>query len=423
MIHRINVFLLSLFLVFSQTFIISTANAGIWNIMKGTATAGGVAVTGSASVGGALRTAAANIPWGALKNGLGKTLKIGGGVASIAVGLALNATDYVMDPANNEIRYKPTQVDNGTAAAYKYAYYIADTYLSSQVGSYFSTLSNACTVLIGHTLWKGSKVITSVKSEGKPNSSGNCLFYNNGSLFGSVSISYVLNPNYSPDAVDQDKEKTISLPDLIQRLIDQMGNNDAAIKNVLDQILETMIHEGVSNPEADKDIKAAVNTIQKALDGAAEYEGSGTATGTEIKSPTIPDAKDLSLEFPTFCGWAGIVCEGAQAAINFPDKVQEYVEGVKDWVKPETADDTDTKVDIDEQKQDTQPSQTYFTWSAYCPFRAETTQITIGDQTSQLDSDLSSWCDSASQLRPFVITAGAIISLMIVSGVYTRNDE
>ena len=50
-------------------------------------------------------------------------------------------------------------------------------------------------------------------------------------------------------------------------------------------------------------------------------------------------------------------------------------------------------------------------------FTPQSTSLQINGETSQLDSDLTSWCQMASEVRPFVLLAGALASLMIISGV------
>ncbi|TCB05664.1 hypothetical protein E0H78_13780 [Acinetobacter sp. ANC 4641] len=191
----------------------------------------------------------------------------------------------------------------------------------SASNAYFTTPENACAALNASIGFPTSNFIgsgTYVSS-----TQFRCNFTS-----GSGSVFLEDNPSYSSSAVPA--TSSITLPQLVQLLIDQMGNNSAAIKNVLDQLLETAIAQAQTATNIDADLKAMLGALTAALDNAATYAGSGTANGTQTTTAT---GANLKLDFPVFCGWAGIVCEAAQTAINFPTTVSEWWKTVVEWNK------------------------------------------------------------------------------------------
>ena len=119
------------------------------------------------------------------------------------------------------------------------------------------------------------------------------------------------------------------------------------------------------------------------------------------------------------CGLMPVVCEAAQVVVV---RVPEAIEAVKEWVKPEEPVERETKVDVEPSP--VAPSETnYLQWNAYCPFSAKSDDISLNGENSTLSSDLTSWCTMASEIKPFVLLAGALASLMIVSGVGLGRSE
>lgn len=79
-------------------------------------------------------------------------------------------------------------------------------------------------------------------------------------------------------------------------------------------------------------------------------------------------------------------------------------------------------VEIGQQQIDI-PDQQYFQWSAQCPLSTGTTAISLNGQATAIDSDFSSWCKMAVDVRPFVLAAGAVIAFLIASGVWMGRGE
>lgn len=143
------------------------------------------------------------------------------------------------------------------------------------------------------------------------------------------------------------------------------------------------------------DNSPTVDIIKKDLD-----KQNPNSPDPEVK----PNPETGGMTLPSFCDWAKVVCDF-----------------VKDFNKEPDLKDRDNTVQIDELPI-TPPVANYFSWNAYCPFQNKSSQISINDQTTSVDSDLSSWCTMASEVKPFVIAAGSIASLMIISGVGIKED-
>lgn len=79
-------------------------------------------------------------------------------------------------------------------------------------------------------------------------------------------------------------------------------------------------------------------------------------------------------------------------------------------------------VEIGQQQIDI-PDQQYFAWSAQCPLSTGSTAISLNGESTSIDSDFSSWCKMAVDVRPFVLAAGAVIAFLIASGVWMGRGE
>lgn len=434
MIHRINVFLLSIILTLSQVFIINSANAnnvGGWTLGGGVAQGASVVYNGTKQViiNGAdyIKKGTAKITPNAAQ--VAKVLRGGGAAAALglAVGELLGAVDWVLDPSNNQIVYKDP---SSTSVPLLFRYQ----------GKLYSTSNEACQAVLSY--YKANVSIKpyewdTFKFTPDPNpkpglyafcnvTSSQYAGYND-----KVYLVYVANPNYDPEA--QDQEKSIPLETVAQQVISNAAGGDTHA-----QVATTAAAADIV-AEAEKDNVKARPIVQQ-LEQSATTENADSsaqdkaneATG-ESKPNTETGGTDLALEFPAFCGWAPTVCEAAQTVISFPQTLTQWWEtsttaisdawtSVKEWVKPQEVPETDTKVEI-EAPAEPPVNNDYLKWNAYCPFSADSSEISLNGESSSIDSDLTSWCTMASELRPFVILAGAIASLMIVSGVGIGRGE
>lgn len=428
MIHRINVFLLSIILIFSQTFLIVSANTvggsiGGWQVVTNVANGIGAKLTATKEVmvNGASKvmTGTANITPNA--GGVAKFMAKAGTAAVVvnAMDLILDGVDYVMDPANNSVHYKTkpsdTTISCSTSNNCDYAQSLFKDGNYPNVGT-FSTPQALANAVLKHRF--PDLVHLGLKSR------DGCYFLNSSDWLSVVSCpSSINNPSYNPDASNESKPASISLPNLGSQVIEQ-AEKDIKAGNPASPavILGRLVAQGeIAEAELD-DTKAPpiVNQFQKNPEYPTSEEAEGTITHPPITDPITGEVtpvppSSISLDFPVFCSWAPSLCVMA-------DSVIQSIADVKEWVKTENPANTETEVKVIEPEEQ-EKKEDLLKWSAYCPFQKESNDITINGEKSSFDSDLTSWCDTAKDIKPFVLLAGALASLMIVSGVSIRGDE
>lgn len=416
MIHRINVFLLSIFIIFSQTFIISTASASSTSVSGWDVTSS--VINGATTTFNATKTKIINGASVAV-SGVAKITPTGPQVGkfilktglTLAVTVALDelvdGVDYVLDPANNSITYKDKDTSQSPASSQYTATYNNKIY-------YGSTIDQVCNSVLD--AWISNNPIDPNNSQ--KSSYGRYLFSSrckvqayplNVEVF---SIYIEPNPLYDPAA--QDERKSIPVDVVGGRIVQDAAQDQAPARDYTGQVANTAL----ADDPADQVVSPAELVSQ--FENTATYPSDTTA---ETKSETKSEdgtTEDSKTDLPAACAWMPSVCEAAQVIITKP---QVWVDAVKQWVATENPPQTDTKVDIEEPDTTQMPNTSYFGWSAYCPFSKKSDSLSINNQTSSLDSDLTSWCEMATEARPFVIAAGALASLMIVSGISMRGDD
>lgn len=316
---------ISLCLILSPIFVINSANA---------------ATVGGWSIGGLVANGASAIAQGTkqviidgknyLKKGTAKITPTASQVSkvlargaagyalSVAVEQLLGAVDWVLDPANNQIVYTPNADPSQPNPNVPKFWLIQDKYINpDQVG--FSSVAAACTFLIGKKLWSTSPVVSSVVA-----TDSGCMTYNNaGSLFGSVGLAYVSNPAYDPA---NEEKKTLPLETVSQQVISNAESGDSNA-----QVATTAAAQDIINDAQQDETKA--RPIVQQLEASASTENADSAAqdaandaiGESKPDTANPQATNIKLSFPVFCGWAPIVCEAAQVVISFPAKVQTWV--------------------------------------------------------------------------------------------------
>ena len=167
----------------------------------------------------------------------------------------------------------------------------------------------------------------------------------------------------------------------------------------------------------------------------AAAEKANEAQGQSKPNEANPEAMDLSLEFPVFCGWAPLVCEAAQVVISFPNtltgwwdttnqkadswasSIAEAWASVKEWAtsEPDLQEDQ-TDLPIEEQTLDRDPSSfdtDYIVLGSQCP-SFEPYTVEVGPISKTLSMDLSPLCDFAAQVRPAILGMSYLTAAGIV---------
>lgn len=410
MVHRINIFLLSIILAIAPAYIYAkTALAG-WSITdrirQGASTVINATKTVVINGSNVVKTSTALIKPTASQ--VSKILVRGGGgyALSIAVEQLLGAVDWVLDPENNQIVYTEKKQLN---CQYMYQFQ-GKNYCLDQLGQaaneYYQNMG-----------------IQNPRCVGMENGQIDCA-----GLGGIVNqANEVLNPAYDPNA--EIEKKTLPLDTVSQKVIDNAESSDQVKAPPSQAVTGAAADEALANDAATQ------TNVQNQLEANAKTQTNEQAQGdTKPKDPAKPElGSDIALEFPVFCSWAPIVCEAAQTVISFPQtltswwdtatgSITEAWTTTKEWMNKEETPTESTVVDID-QTVPVVPDTSYLNWGAYCPFSPGSQTITLENTSAGIDYDLTSWCELASDLRPFVLAAGALMSFFIAAGVVMGRDD
>lgn len=354
-----------------------------------------------------------------------------GGVAgyalSVAVEQLIGAVDWVLDPANNQIRYFEIPANDPSLHQFRWRYVVVVGGVSQE--KYALSANDACSAQIAsyNNSWSFKNSV--IAPDGK---SAKC--YMNGTS--NVDTVYrVANPAYDPNA--EREEKTIPLETVAQQVISNAESDTD--KRAAAQVATTAAAADIVS-EAEKDdakarpiaSQAEANATTKPAD-AAEAEKANEAQGQSKPNEANPEATDISLEFPVFCSWAPTVCEAAQVVISFPNtltgwyndtktKAEEWASSiaqswasVKDWATTEKQDEP-TELEIPKPEQQTLDTDVSF--NASCPAPYTLASFTAFGSSHNWTIDFSDMCTAITTfVRPVVIAMGALSAALIVGGV------
>ena len=336
---------------------------------------------------------------------------------SVAVEQLLGAVDWVLDPANNRIVY--TQPLDGSG---QYSITIDGK------PRVFSSAQAACSAWLsfwearGHPSWQNLTVRAS---------NGSCLLYGGISNYDGNQGTY-----YSEIAAPQEEEKSIPLDAVAQQVISNADGGDAAAQSATTAAAADIVAEAETDSTKARPIvqQLEASAQTKPADEAAA-EKANEAQGQSKPNTQNPEAMDLSLEFPVFCGWAPLVCEAAQTVISFPttltdwwnttnqkadswaSSIAEAWTSVKEWAtgEPDLSQDQ-TDLPIEEQTIDRDPSSfdtDYIVLGSQCP-TFEPYTVEVGPVSKTLSMDLSPLCDFAAKVRPAILGMSYLTAAGIV---------
>lgn len=432
MVHRFNIFLLSILLVFSQIIVINQAIASTvasegWSVSKRLVQGATTFYDGTKNVVlngknyAAKGTAAITPAAGQVAKMIVRTGAIL--AVDLAIKALIGAVSYVMDPANSQVKY---YVDPATNPQYAWRMPMNNTYHSSA--------SAACAAFNTYVNPTYTLVVKNVKT-----STADCWLYKDQTLAATVTVYYEKNPAYNPSGEKEEKYLPYDAvgAQLISDAVAEKADAKAYVSSVADSALDNEEQRQIvpANDIINQlNNSQAIPTNNTATGSATPSATTGTGTGTGTGDPTAqPAPTDITLNFPEFCGWAPTVCSAAQTVISFPQTLTSWwTDGkkavsdawtdVKEWMNTEDTPTEATEVDIDQTTPQV-PNTSYFNWGAYCPFTPGAQTISLGDTSASIDYDLSSWCELASDLRPFVLAAGALMSFLIAAGIVMGRED
>lgn len=336
---------------------------------------------------------------------------------SVAVEQLLGSVDWVLDPANNQIKYKPKS-DPQTCSGFRD----------------MSTLQVFCSAQDFVNSHKDknhwySAVLTSINVRGQYADISFCFKPDSSyaSCIETMATTQVIT------GTDETEEQTIPLPVVAEKVISNAENGDtnaqvATTAAAADVVAEAEKDDAKARPIANQ---AEANAETKPAD-EAEAEKANEAQGQSKPNEANPEAMDIALEFPVFCNWAPTICEAAQVVISFPNtltgwyndtktKTEEWAasitEAYHDFLNDDELPNDETKLDITELPVP-ELQENAISWGSSCPADVSI-PISMQGVSSTLVFSWSPWCQLLSIIKPAIIASAYIGAAFIVLGLRT----
>ena len=428
---QVIVFFLVTALIIRPTF---AANVGGWTLGNPIAQGASAIVNGTktAVINGAnvIKNSTAKITPTA--SSVAKVLAKGaaGYALSVAVEQLIGSVDWVLDPANNSIRYNDPEKD-----PQKYGYLWLQHGQLTAV-AYSEILSDACkTVLriqtiatcqpdvIKHRTVAQVEAYFNYTTKAEPNNRKNSFYsYNR----------HVANPEYE----EGENEKSIPLEVVAQKVISNAAGGDASTQQAIVAAAQDIINEAETDNTKARPI---VNQLEANAETATDESATGEAVpkADPVTGEQAPPL-DLSLEFPKFCTWAPTICEAAQVVITFPNTLTEWWESANEkadswalsiseaWTKvkeeyyDQPEENTDTELEIPDLEQDIEVD-TDIAFGGSCPSPLSS-DINFMGLNKTIEFSFDPVCQIAEFIKPVVISISAFSAALIVAGIRTEDD-
>lgn len=390
LLRQINVIILSFVLIFAPTYVLANTATDSWSISKRLVQGATTFYDGAREVvlngkSYAAKGTAAITP---TASQVSKMIVRTGAVLAVdlAIKALLGGVDYVMDSANNRVKYQaPGEIGTWMVVGVTYENMTIDQACAAARSAYLRHDGSYCfygTVdpdtgdEILQATWGYALVSSTTKEE-----------------------------KYLPyDAV------------AAQIIGDAAGKEDA--KAYVSSVADTAI----DNDEQRQIVPQSeiVNQLNQSQSISTSNTATGsatptTSTGTGTGDPTTaqPSSTDIKLDFPVFCGWAPTVCQAAQTAINFPEKVETWIDKI--FYKTEGLPQYDTQTDLYIHEQP-EMKHVNINWGSVCPapitvnlgFKGISREITV--------VNYQYICDYAWIIKASVNMIASISAVYIVAG-------
>ncbi|HGW3560904.1 TPA: virulence factor TspB C-terminal domain-related protein [Acinetobacter baumannii] len=412
MIHRINIFLLSLLVALAPNFIfMQLANATTvagegWSVTKRLVQGATTFYDGAKSVAlnGKTYLAAGTASITPTASQVSRMIVGTGAVLAVdlAIKALIGAVDYVMDPANSQVVY------NGNAQG--------TFYWDQYPNVTFSTVAEACQYAATHGSYSKWKYYSSKQNGASWVCYGKELNLQGNEYFPDYDPSIYATVQGNPGEVDK---RTLPYDTVASQIISDAIAEKSDAKAYVSSVADTALED------EQRQIVPATDVTQQ-LNNSQAIPTSNTAQGqavpqTNPNDPTAPKAPptDITINFPVFCEWAPTVCQAANAAINFPKLFVEKFQKWDDWLNRETKPYT-----ADETKIDTEDKRTFdfsvfnanrFSVDDKCP-TPEPQTISVLGVTTSFSLSLQPVCSILELAKPALIACSYIYAAYIVIG-------
>lgn len=319
----------------------------------------------------------------------------GAGLAfKVLTGLALDAVDWVMDPANNRIKWKEKGDGAGGFAGYKFR--------SLPVESFSSTPDGACKARMAAYPQSDGRVYSrhSFFPSNPPRSTDYTCYFKlpNGAEYGFIGQAVA---DSSAGDVDSNGYKSLPLVDLAKKVIEQADGGEVLSQKDIEDYVTHLAKEGKLDTELDN---APDITQPEATEPEPE---------PPIKCPSgSVKVDDVCVKIPDSDSDEPLFCDSSE----FTKKVCDWI----DWTqKPHDKPDSGN-VDIIDKSKDLNIDQNRIDFTNQCPAPTPI-NTSVGGFPVSTELNYQPLCDFFEMLNPFVIGMGGISSALIIAGGARRG--
>jgi len=356
-------------------------------------------------------------------------VRVGAVVAvDLAIKTLIGAVSYVMDPANNRVKYfvNPDAQDPTAPTTQYYLLVTSARDFPDLLGKKITLTDNSLCAALS---LKTNNVSTTFTTSTLIKDPGNGQYYckatmQNGSIAYVVNFATYANPNYDPKAPPQQQEKYLPYDAVAAQIMSDAVANKAEGKAFVSSVADTALEDEQKQIVPANDVIQQLNQSQ-AIPTSNTATGTSTpvTTGTGTGDPTTaqPVPSDITLNFPIFCSWAPTVCQAAQVAIGFPATVAGYWDSLNKWLNDSATDTSETKPEIKDLSLSFDDGSRV-TFDQTCP-QPQPIQLTFMGISQEASFSYEPLCNFMIMIRPFVIGSAYLIGAYIVMGLSRGNSE
>ncbi|MDO7443222.1 virulence factor TspB C-terminal domain-related protein [Acinetobacter baumannii] len=424
LLKQINVIILSFVLIFAPTYVFATSvSAEGWSVTKRLVQGATTFYDGTKNIvlngkNYAATGAAAITPTAAQ---VSKMIVRTGAVLAVdlAIKSLIGAVSYVMDPANNRVKYyvKPDAQDPNAPDVKYYLVVSSAPDFPDLLGKKITLTDNSLCASLSLKTNNASSTFTTSTLVRDP---GNGKYYckavmESGSIRYVISFDMLSNPNYDPNSTPREEEKYLPYDAVASQIMSDAVADKAEGKAYVSSVADTALED------EQRQIVPATDVINQ-LDNSQAIPTSNTAQGAATPKPVEgtpdptqpqPTPYDITINFPIFCSWAPSVCQAAQVAINFPAKVDKWIEGLFYNTKGLPEYDNKTDLFIHEQPEIKHVS---INWGSVCPAPVTVPLSFMGISREITVVNYQYICDYAWIIKASVNMVASISAVYIVAG-------
>lgn len=313
---------------------------------------------------------------------------------SVAVEQLIGSVDWVLDPANNRIKYYE-EIETTGALGWAPS--------NDNTSPKYSTATAAC------KYYATVERVTYERTDQFSDRNAFC-YDTKGNIYKQL-VRTVEAP------VIEEEEKYLPLPTVAQQVISNAESDTdrrAAAQVATTAAAADIVAEAETDNTKARPIssQAEANAETKPADAdAAASANTGEATATPQADPVTGEQApptDIALEFPVFCNWAPVVCEAAQTAVNFMTDFEPGAESGEVTIHE------DNNIIFDDSQR--------FNFSSSCP-SPEEFSVSFFGASQNLEFSYQPLCNFMSMIKPFVVAGSYLIGAYIVMGLSRGSAE